>query len=111
MLRFKIRNTEDSGFIFHFGNIKIMVKDYFIQDEQHLLLPPENAIAYFEYEHNIYGVSNAQLMYKTAEDLFEAISIQFRQLCDQSNKSVATNMLFKLNENLNSTIELSALTV
>ncbi len=80
MYQFRITEQENGGFRFEFGGIKMLVDDYTIQDDRHILKNPSKAVAYFDIENNLYGVSNEPSHYRTAEDFFDAMSKQMKVL-------------------------------
>ncbi len=76
MYQFKIKQLEDGGYRFELGDIKMLVDDYTIDHDQHLLRNPNKAVAYFVIDNNMYGISNNPMHYNTAEQFFDAISSQ-----------------------------------
>lgn len=97
MYQFKIRKAEDGGYLFLLGDIKLLVSAYTISNGKHLMLQPEKAVAYFDYESNIYGISNQLLNFNLAEDLFDAIYEQYLLLTNRPINAFDTNTLIKLN--------------
>ncbi len=77
MYQFKIKQQDDGGYRFELGDIKILLDGYTVQNGQHQLSNPNKAIAYFNIENNLYGISNDPLQYNTAEAFFDAISKQY----------------------------------
>jgi hypothetical protein len=78
MYQFKIVNQIDGGYKFELGDIKMYVDDYIVINNQHLLSHPSKAIAYFNANDNIYGISNEVFNHKSAEDFFDAIVLQYK---------------------------------
>ncbi len=78
MYQFRIKNQEDGGYRFELDNINIISEGYILENDQHVLTNPNKAIAYFNVDNNIYGVSNQQLNYYTVEAFYEAIKEQYR---------------------------------
>lgn len=79
MYQFKIKKREDGGYRFDLGEIKMIIDGYTIKDGKHILLNPGKAIAYFNTEDNLYGVSNDPLNLNSAEALYDSISKQYRE--------------------------------
>jgi hypothetical protein len=77
MYQFKIKKREDGGYRFDLGDIKMLVDGYTIKDGKHILTNPGKAIAYFNTDDNIYGVSNESQHLNTAEAFFDSISKQY----------------------------------
>ncbi|NDC42110.1 MAG: hypothetical protein EBZ77_11265 [Chitinophagia bacterium] len=80
MYQFRITQQESGGFRFEYNGIKILVDDYFIKDGKHFLKSPDKAIAYFDIENNIYGISNEPMHFASAEDFHDAMVSQFKAL-------------------------------
>ena len=78
MYQFRIKNQEDGGYKFELGNINIISEGYIIENGQHVFTNPNKAIAYFNVENNIYGVSNDPLNFYTAEAFYDAIREQYK---------------------------------
>jgi len=78
MYQFRIKKQDDGGYRFELGGIQLLVDDYTIKEDKHILAHPDKAIAYFNIDANIYGISNKAQNYNTAEALYDAISTQYR---------------------------------
>jgi hypothetical protein len=78
MYQFRIKKRDDGGYRFDLGAIKMLVDDYVIKDDKHILTNPGKAIAYFTTNDNIYGLSNEQQHLITAEAFFDCISLQYK---------------------------------
>ena len=78
MYQFKIKKQENGGYRFELGVINILIVGYTVQGEQHILSNPNNAIAYFNLEDNIYGISNQNQQYPTVEAFYEAMEEQYK---------------------------------
>jgi hypothetical protein len=81
MYQFKIRKQDDGVYRFELGGIKLLVDDYLVDKNQHVLTNPRKTIAYFNIENNIYGISNE--IYETAEAFYDAISRQYHIFTDE----------------------------
>jgi len=77
MYQFKIKEQDGGGYKFELGNINILIEGYTIEGNQHLLTNPNKAIAYFNIENNLYGISNEPLHYYTAEEFYDALNRQY----------------------------------
>ncbi len=78
MYQFKIKEQESGGYRFELGKINILLEGYTIKDDIHLLLNPDKAIAYFNIEDRLYGISNnVPLCFSSVEAFYEAIYQQY----------------------------------
>jgi hypothetical protein len=84
MYPFKIIKIEDEGYSFELQGIKILVQDYAIKDDKHIITNPNKAIAYFTIENNIYGVTNEPRNFNTAEEFYDTMSDQYRIFTNQN---------------------------
>lgn len=89
MYQFKIKNQEDGSYKFELGNINLIVDGYVIENNQHKLNNPGKAIAYFNIENNIYGVSNDPGSFCTAEEFYDAINQQYQIFAKNNIKRTA----------------------
>jgi hypothetical protein len=55
----------------------MLVDDFVIQNDRHLLKNPQKAVAYFDIENNLYGVLNEPAQYRTAEEFHDAMVNQY----------------------------------
>ncbi len=78
MYQFKIKKQEEGGYRFELDGIRLIIDDYSVKNDQHILTHPNKAIAYFMVNENIYGVSNDPLNYDTAEAFYDAITKQYQ---------------------------------
>jgi hypothetical protein len=78
MYQFSIKKQADGGYRFELDGIQLLVDDYTIKEDKHLLAHPNKAIAYFNIDANIYGVSNVPQNFPTAEAFFDAITKQYQ---------------------------------
>ena len=78
MYQFRIVKQLDGGYRFELGNIKMFIDSYSIVNNKHHLTNPGKAIAYFNTEDNVYGISNEPNRYDTAEAFFDAIALQYQ---------------------------------
>lgn len=77
MYQFKIKKQENGGYKFELGDIKLLVDDYSILNDQHQIAHPDKAIAYFNFDNYMYGVGNVPAKFDTAEDFYDAIKKQY----------------------------------
>lgn len=77
MYQFKINKQDDGVYRFELGGIKMLIEDYVIKEDKHLLANPKKAIAFFIFEDNIYGVSNEPVNFDSAEAFYDAMSKQY----------------------------------
>ncbi|MCW3121880.1 MAG: hypothetical protein JWQ38_1372 [Flavipsychrobacter sp.] len=89
MYQFRIKSQEDGGYRFELDNINIISEGYIIENGQHVFTNPNKAIAYFNVENNIYGVSNDPLSFFTAEAFYDAIKEQYNVFTDSEMKHTA----------------------
>ena len=88
MYQFKIKKQEGGGYRFELGLINILIEGYTVIDnDKHLLVNPNKAIAYFNINDNIYGVSNETPQYPTVEAFYEAMDQQFRMVNNPLQRS------------------------
>ena len=84
MYQFKIVKEYKGGYKFELAGIKLLVDGYSIRNGQHLLETPAKAIAYFNIDDTIYGVSNEQENLESAEAFFDAIKKQYLLFTNQA---------------------------
>ncbi|MES2703945.1 MAG: hypothetical protein V4649_14995 [Bacteroidota bacterium] len=87
MYQFKIRKQDDGVYRFELGGIKLLVDEFTVKEDRHVLANPTKAIAYFSIDNNIYGISNEN--FETAEAFYDAISKQYLIFTD--GNAVAAN--------------------
>ena len=80
MYQFKIKKQDDGVYRFELGSIKMLIDDYVIKEDKHLLANPKKAIAFFIFEDNIYGVSNEPVNFDSAEAFYDAMNKQYHIL-------------------------------
>ena len=78
MYHFRIIKQLDGGYRFELGDIKMFIDNYNVVNDKHRLTNPGKAIAYFNMEDSIYGISNEPYRYSTAEEFFDVISQQYK---------------------------------
>ncbi len=78
MYQFRITKEEKGGYRFELNGIKILVEGYKVEGDHHALTNPDKAVAFFDVENNLYGISNQPSHYKTAEEFFDAMFTQFK---------------------------------
>jgi hypothetical protein len=91
MYQFKIKKQDDGVYRFELGGIKMLIDDYIIKGDKHLLANPRKAIAFFSYEDNIYGVSNEPGNFDSAEAFYDAMNKQY--LIMNSDRKAQNNAL------------------
>ena len=87
MYQFQIRKQDDGVFRFELGGIKLLVEGYTVIEDRHMIINPRKAIAYFNIENNIYGISNEN--FETAEAFYDAISKQYSIFTETTELAVA----------------------
>ncbi len=80
MYQFKIKKQDDGVYRFELGSIKMLIDDYTVKEDKHLLANPKKAIAFFIFEDNIYGVSNEPVNFDSAEAFYDAMNQQYHIL-------------------------------
>jgi hypothetical protein len=80
MYQFKIIKTEDGSYRFVLGAIQMLIEDFVVNNGSHFLTNPQKAIAYFNINGNVYGVSNQAHQYNTAEAFYEDMTQQYQFL-------------------------------
>ena len=78
MYHFNITKEENGGFRFELDGIKMLVDGFTIVDNTHKFTNPEQVVAFFDVENNLYGISNSSSHYQTAEEFQDAMLGQFR---------------------------------
>lgn len=58
------------------NGIKLLVDGYTIKQDKHYLKNPANAIAFFDVNGGLYGISNRNGTYLTAEDFYDSMQKQ-----------------------------------
>ncbi len=77
MYHFKIVKVQEGGYKFELEGIKLLVDDYRVINDKHILKTPTKAIAFFNIGEDIYGVSNESLNLDTAEALYDTMTRQY----------------------------------
>lgn len=77
MYQFRITREEKGGYRFELEGIKILVDDYKVENNKHMLTNPGKAVAFFDIENSLYGISNQPSYYHTAEEFYDAMFSQF----------------------------------
>lgn len=77
MYQFKISKVQEGGYKFELDGIKLLIDDYSIMNDMHLLKTPNKAIAFFNMGDDVYGISNEPLNFSSAEELYDAIISQY----------------------------------
>jgi len=87
MYQFRITKQDSGGYRFELNGIKLLVEDYEVSNDNHLITNPQKAFGYFNLEDNLYGVSNAPTNFPTAEAFFDAMYKQFGIFKQNGKKS------------------------
>lgn len=77
MYQFRITQEEKGGYRFELDGIKILVDGFVIENDKHVLTNPGKAVAFFDIENNLYGISNQPTFYSSVEEFYDAMSRQF----------------------------------
>jgi len=77
MYPFNKAQQEDRSWSFELNGINVAMDDFFIKDDKHWFNDPYKAIAYFNIEGSLYGLSNLADPKPTAEDLYDLMSGQY----------------------------------
>ncbi len=85
MYRFNIIKLEEGGYKFELGSIQMLIDDFVINNGNHFLKNPQKAIAYFNINGNLYGVTNDAYRYSSAEAFYEKMKQQYMILTNKSN--------------------------
>ena len=93
MYQFRIVKLEDGGYRFELDDIKMLVSDYKILNDRHLLINPVRAFAYFTFDNNIYGISNETGHLDTAEAFYDTIRQHYLVFNDKNTASGGSNVL------------------
>ena len=91
MYQFKIVKVQEGGYKFELEGIKLLVDDYNIENDKHMLRTPSKAFAFFNIGSDIYGISNEPFNYDNAEALYDAIIQQYNMF----NHGNANNNILK----------------
>ena len=78
MYQFSITKDEQEGFRFELDGIKMLIEGYVIVNNMHRFVNPEKAVAFFDIENNLYGISNRSTRYATAEEFYDAMVGQYK---------------------------------
>jgi hypothetical protein len=77
MYHFKIVKVQEGGYKFELEGIKLLVDDYSVINDKHLLKTPNKAFAFFNIGEDIYGISNESMNLDTAEALYDTMTGQY----------------------------------
>ncbi|MBC7553086.1 MAG: hypothetical protein H7257_03810 [Taibaiella sp.] len=78
MYQFRITKQERGGYRFELSGIKMLVEDFEIKNDKHILTNPGKTIAFFYIDNNLYGVTNDPNVFNSAEDFYDAMSSQYQ---------------------------------
>jgi hypothetical protein len=74
---FNILKNKDGKSRFELDGIEMVFDGFTEKQGKHYLQNPESAVAYFNIKNEIYGVSNRLSLYKTVEEFYEVMQMQF----------------------------------
>jgi hypothetical protein len=77
MYPFKIVQQDDQSWRLELNGIAIITDGFTLREKLHWLVNPTSAIAFFNVDGNLYGLSNANDTNNTAEDLYDALYRQY----------------------------------
>jgi hypothetical protein len=77
MYRFDIGQQEDGKWKFEQDSISLIVEGYELHDGRHKILTPEKALAWFNINGHVYGVSNYHGQHHTVEEFYDAMRQQY----------------------------------
>ena len=89
MYHFKIVKVQEGGYKFELEGIKLLVDDYSVINDQHILKTPNKAIAFFNIGEDIYGISNESLNLNTAEALYDTMTRQYSVFISPSKNATS----------------------
>jgi hypothetical protein len=67
----------DKSWCFELDSIHLVLEGFFIKEDKHWIKNPVNAIAFFNVDGNLYGISNQTHTYLTAESLYDVMLSQY----------------------------------
>jgi len=108
MYQFKIRKLDEGGYRFELGDIKMLIDNYSITENRHLIINPGKAFAWFTVDSNIYGVSNESSRLDSVEAFFDAINLQHSFFTNKSVPIIDNTIAHLKNSGLNNNLKLSA---
>jgi hypothetical protein len=74
---FNILKNKDGKSRFELDGIEMVFDGFTEKQGKHYLQNHESAVAYFNIKNEIYGVSNRLSLYKTVEEFYEVMQMQF----------------------------------
>jgi hypothetical protein len=77
MYQFNIVQNDDSSVRMELDGINLIVDGFYIKDEKHWLRNPDKAIAFFNIDGHLYGISNGTGKCYTAEDFYDIMYMQY----------------------------------
>lgn len=77
MYPFNKVQQEDQSWRLELDGISIITEGFFIHEDQHWLLNPQTAIAFFSIDGNLYGLSNIANSNHTAEGFYDVMYRQY----------------------------------
>jgi uncharacterized protein YegP (UPF0339 family) len=92
MYKFNIVKDEIGGWRFELSGINLIVDEYSIEGQHHKMNNPAKAIAFFNVNGHLYGITNELQTVNTAEELYDKMLQQyliFKNGSKQALKSVA----------------------
>jgi hypothetical protein len=77
MYRFDIEQQKDGTWKFELDGINLIVDGFAVDNNKHVINNPHKAIAYFNIEGHLYGLSNQVRTCGTAEEFYDIMRQQF----------------------------------
>jgi len=87
MYQFNIAADESGAWRFELNGINLLLDGFVIKDDKHWIENPTKAMAFFNINGHLYGISNELITYKTAEDFFDTMSNQYTIFRQGLNKA------------------------
>lgn len=88
MYQFNIAQEADGLYRFELNGINLIIDGFYKQDGKHFIQNPANAIAFFNINGNLYGISNKIITYETVEEFFETMCTQYAVFNPRDNNSI-----------------------
>jgi hypothetical protein len=68
---------QDNSWKFELDDIRLVMEGFCVMEDQHWMINPARAIAFFTIEGNLYGLSNHTHTRRTAEELYDVMFQQY----------------------------------
>ena len=85
MYQFNKVKNDDGSWRFELDGISMIVDGFFVLQDKHYIKTPEKAIAFFNFNGNLYGVANQLTTFKTAEEFYEQMCHQYAFFIPKKN--------------------------